>query len=316
MIPDSLQAPSAPSEGESTPVATAQVPAYKERTPTPPPSVDDPYDERALNAAAAREVSRELDSLMYQPPTVMPRDSPPQTSVPAPLSIPPVASSPPRTSSDSVAQPPSPFTRPRGRGTGSPEAPRSSVEHSPTSIVSPPPYMSTPSSPMQQGHAHLPPPNIAAALSSSPSLPGVSTPPYRTPPEIPSSPNPMQRNLPQPSTMSHSPVKTTPHSRTGAGMISVAAFRRPAPRTGSEPQPSLVPRDTSPLSIKKRDMRNVAQMSGTFNALPPLPPGAQPSEPATSSPQEQLHEEDFDYVAAYYNSGGDEEPGARSSILR
>jgi hypothetical protein len=319
-IPDPLQAPSASPEGESTPLAATQAPVFKEGTP--PQAVDNSYDERALNAAAAREVSRELDSLMYQPPTVMPRGSPPQASSPARLSIPPVESSPPRSSSDSVAQPSSPFTRARGRRSGSPEAPRSSVEQSPTSVSSPPPYvMSVPSSTTQK--TSLPQPNITVGLPSSPSLSGVSTPPFRTPPEVPSSPNPMQRTLPQPSAMSHSPVtKTPPHPRTGAGMISVAAFRRPAPRTMSEPQPSPGPQDVSPLSIKKRDLRNspnAPRMSGTFNSLPPFP-GAQPSEPRSElvahSPQEQLQEEDFDYLAAYYNSGVDEESSARSSILR
>ena len=247
----------------------------------------------------------------------MPKGSPSQASTPAQLSIPPTASSPPRSSSDSVAQPSSPFTRARGRRSGSPEAPRSSVEQPSTSVGVPPPYVtSVPSSPTQK--APLPPPSIAAALPSSPSLSGVSSPPYRTPPEVPSSPTPMQRTLPQPLAVSHSPVvKTPPHPRTGAGMISVAAFRRPAPRTVSEPQPSPVPRDVSPLSIKKRDLRNspnAPRMSGTFNSLPPFP-GAQTSEPVPLSPQEQLQEEEFDYLAAYYNSGVDEE-SARSSILR
>jgi hypothetical protein len=88
----------------------------------------------------------------------------------------------------------------------------------------------------------------------------------------------------------------------------------------SEPQPSPSPRDVSPLSIKKRDLRNspnAPRMSGTFNS-PPFP-GAQPLEPRSElvahSPQEQL-QEDFDYLAAYYNSGVDEESSARSSILR
>lgn len=313
-IPDPRQARLTSPEGESTPLATTQAPVFKEGTPTPPPAVDDPYDERALNAAAAREVSRELDSLMYQPPTVMPKGSPSQASTPARLSIPPVASSPPRSSSDSVAQPSSPFTRARGRRSGSPEEPRSSVEQPSTSVSSPPPYVtSVPSSPTQK--APLPPPSIAAALPSSPSLSGVSSPPYRTPPEVPSTP--VQRTLPQPLAMSHSPVVKTP-PRAGAGMISVAAFRRPAPRTVSEPQPSPVPQDVSPLSIKERDLRNspnAPRMSGTFNSFSPIP-GAQPSEPVAHSPHEQLQEEEFDYLTAYYNSGVDEESSARSGILR
>jgi hypothetical protein len=56
-------------------------------------------------------------------------------------------------------------------------------------------------------------------------------------------------------------------------------------------------------------------MSGTFNSFSPIP-GAQPSEPVAHSPHEQLQEEEFDYLTAYYNSGVDEESSARSGILR
>lgn len=322
LIPDPLQTPSAPTEGESTPTATTQALVSQERPLTPPPPVEDLYDERALNAAAAREVSRELDSLMYHPPALMPRSLPPQTSAPAPLSIPPVASSPPRSSSESVTQPTSPFTRPRGHGPGSPQTPRSSTEQPPTSNVAPSPHVAqVSSSPKQQ--ASLPPPNIAAALPSSPSLSNSSTPPFRTPPEVPPSPTLMQRSLPQSPAVSHSPARPPPRSRTGAGMISVAAFRRQAPRTGSEPQPSPSPgsRDVSPLSIKKKELRNspnAPRTSGASNPLPSLP-GAQLSGPATSTPPEQYlgQEEEFDYLSAYYlNNAGDEESSANSNVSR
>jgi len=314
LIPDPLQTPSAPTEEENTPTATAQA-------LTPPPPVEDLDDEQALNAAAAREVSRELDSLMYQPPTLMPKSSPPQTSVPVTLSIPPVASSPPRSSSESVTQPASPFTRSRGRGPGSPQTPRSSTEQ-PPSDVAPSPYVAQVSlSPKQP--ASLPPPYIAAALPTSPSPSNTSTPPFRTPPEGPPSPTLMQRSLPQSPAVSHSPARPAPRPRTGAGMISVAAFRRQAPRTGSEPQPSPSPdpRDVSPLSIKKKDLRNSSnapRMSGSLNPLPSLP-GALPSGPVTYTPSEQNlnQEEEFDYLSAYYlNNGGDEESPANPNVLR
>ena len=313
LIPDPLQTPLAPTEEENTPTATVQAVVSHERTLTPPPPVEDLDDEQALNAAAAREVSRELDSLMYHPPTIMPKSSPPQTSAPVTLSIPPVASSPPRSSSESLTQPSSPFTRSRGRGPRSPQTPRSSTEHPPTSDVTPSPHVAQASlSPKQQ--ASLPPPNFAAALPSSPPLSNASTPPFRTPPEGPPSPNLMQRSLPQSPALSHSPARPPPHPRTGAGMgmISVAAFRRQAPRTGSEPQPSPPPgsRDVSPLSIKKKAPR----MSGS---LPPLP-GAIPSGPVTYTPPEQnlSQEEEFDYLSAYYlNNGGGEESPANPNVL-
>ena len=321
LIPDPLQTSLAPTERESTPTATAQALVSQERTLTPPPPVEDLDDERALNAAAAREVSRELDSLMYHPPAVMQRSSPPQTSAPAPLSIPPVASSPPRSSSESVTQPSSPFTRSRGRGAGSPQTPRSSTEQPPTgNVTSSPHVVQVPSSSKQQ--ASLPPPNFAAALPSSPSPSNASTPPFRTPPENPPSPTLMQRSLPQSPAVSHSPARRPPLPRTGAGMISAAAFRRQPPRTGSEPQPSPSPgtRDVSPLSIKKRGLLNSpnAPRSGAYNPLPPLP-GARPSGPVISTPPEQHlgQEGEFDYLSAYYlNNGGDEEPSANSNVLR
>ena len=317
-FPDLLQAPSASTEGDSTTPTAIQVPVFEERPLTPPPAIDDLDDERALNAAAAREVSRELDSLMYHPPTVMPRGSPPQTSVPGPLSIPEAGSSP-RSSSDSVIQPSSPFARTRGRLPGSPQAPRSSSEQPPTSNVSSsPPLASVSSLPIQQ--AHLPPSSIAVGQSASPSLSSVSSPPFRTPHEIPPSPTLAQRSLPLPQSpaVTHSPMKTPPHPRAGTGMISVAAFRRPvAPRT-SETQLSPGSRDVSPLSIKKKDLRNspaVPRMSGSFGPLPPMP-GTQPPEPDASSLHALHQEDEFDYISAYYNSGGDEEARARSSILR
>jgi hypothetical protein len=45
-------------------------------------------------------------------------------------------------------------------------------------------------------------------------------------------------------------------------------------------------------------------------------PGAPPPEPDVSSLHALHQEDEFDYISAYYNSGGDEEARARSSILR
>jgi hypothetical protein len=106
--------------------------------------------------------------------------------------------------------------------------------------------------------------------------------------------------------VSFSPGMSTP-PRQGSGMISVAAFRRPAPRTGSEPP--VGSRDVSPLSIKKKELRGSpntprTSVSSTFSPMSP-PPGAQP--PVLASPLPQEHPEDeFDYISAYYSAGGDE----------
>jgi hypothetical protein len=318
---ESVQAPLAP-QGESTSPVAARGAVSLDRTPTPPPPIEDPDDERALNAAAAREVARELDSLMYQPPTTMPGDLPPQpsTPTPAPLSIPPVAGTPPRSSSDSVTQPSSPLTSTHDRVSRSPATPRSSVDYPPQGNVSSSPRVaSTPSSPTQRARLP-PPPSIALPRPASPSLLGINTPPFRTPPDLPpsptvASPQPLsQRTLPPSPAVSLPPGKAPPFPRQGAGMISAAAFRRPAPRKVSEPL--VGPRDVSPLSIRKKDVRGSPSAprtaSNSISSLSAVPL----SVPAASLSQEQPHEDEFDYIAAYYSSGGDEgglpQPGDES----
>jgi hypothetical protein len=294
------------------------------RAPTPPAPVEDPDDERALNAAAAREVSRELDSLMYQPPST-PKDLPPEPLAPAAPNTPPAVHSSPRSSIDSVAPTSSPFARARGRVSGSAPVTRGSLER--TSPTNGPPSgppsplrASAPSSPAQ--HAQLPPPSIVLARPSSPSLSSINNTSFRTPPELPPSPGLVssQRSLPQPQGVPFSSGKPPPPPRPprpprqGSGMISVAAFRRPAPR-----EPPVNSRDVSPLSIRKKELR------GSRGPLSPtsLLPGAQPPE-LPSLPQEQQQEDEFDYIAAYYSAGGDDtgsppsytDSRARSGSLR
>jgi hypothetical protein len=102
-------------------------------------------------------------------------------------------------------------------------------------------------------------------------------------------------------------------TRQASGMISVAAFRRPVARTatGSESPITSSSQDTSPLSVRKKDLRgsNTPRMSGTLMGLPP---GAQPRE-MSPSPQELNHEDEFDYISAYYSAGGDEQAGSPPS---
>ncbi|KAF8504541.1 hypothetical protein F5888DRAFT_761267 [Russula emetica] len=294
--------------------------------PPPPAPFEDPDDERALNAAAAREVSRELDSLMYQPPAPIPRDPSPQPLAPPTPTTPPKIHTSPRSSIDSVPPASSPFARARGRVSGSPPVPRASSERpSPTNGPPSPLWASTPSSPAQ--HAQLPPPSIVLGRSSSPSLTSLSNSSFRTPPELPPSLGPVssQRSLPQPQGMPFTPGKSS-RGRQGSGMISVAAFRRPVARTetGSEPLITGSSQDTSPLFVKKKDLRgsHTPRMSGTMGSMSSLP-GAQPPEPS-SSPQELHPEDEFDYISAYYSAGGDDpaappsytESRARSGSLR
>lgn len=303
-FPDPVQTPSASTQALNT-------------APNLPAAVEDPDDERALNAAAAREVSRELDSLMYHPPT---RDLPPPALAPPPPNTPPAMS--PRSSSDSVIPASSPpFARARGRVSGSPSVPRSSLERpSPTNG---PPSPSGASTPVHQ--AQLPPPSIMHARPSSPSLSSVNNTSFRTPPELPPSPSPAgsQRSLPPSPGVSFSPGKSPPPPppppRHGSGMISVAAFRRPPP-------PPVNSRDVNPLSVKKKEVRGSPNAPRTGGPLSPTSsmPGALPPNLSPSLPQEQRQDDEFDYISAYYSAGADEagsppsytESRARSGSLR
>jgi hypothetical protein len=296
---DTVQTPLASTQEINTTPTVAQGPL--------PPVPIDPDDERELNAAAAREVSRELDSLMYQPPTT-PRDPPPQPFAPATPTTPPAIHIPPRSSINSVPPASSPFARARGRVPGSPPVPRKSSERpSPTNEPPSPLGASTSSSPVQR--AQLPPPNIALGPSSPP-LSSTNSSSFRTPPELPPGPSPIssQRSLPQSQGSPFTPVKPSPASRQGAGMISVAAFRRPAARTasgtGSEPPVTGSSQDVSPLSIRKKDLRGSPNTPRTSGTMSPI---------ALSSPHEPHQGDEFDYISAYYSAGGDEPAGSPPS---
>lgn len=317
-FPDPVQTPLTSTQEIST------APTVVPQDPPPPVPVEDLDDEGALNAAAAREVSRELDSLMYQPPAPIPRDPSPQPLAPPTPTTPPMIHTSPRSSIDSIPPASSPFARTRGRVSGSPPVPRTSSER-PSPINGPPSPLvaSTSSSPAQR--AQLPPPSIVLGRPSSPSLTSLSNSSFRTPPELPPSLSPAssQRSLPQPQGLPFSPKQPQGTRQGSGGMISVAAFRRPVART--EPVVAGIPQDTSPLSVRKKDLRGTQtpRTSGTMGSMSSLP-GAQPPGPS-SSPQEVHHEDEFDYISAYYSAGGDEqaapppsytESRARSGSLR
>jgi hypothetical protein len=309
----------------SSPVSP-QASAPQDRIPSPSYATEEPEDERALNAAAAREVSREFDALMYSPPVAPSRDPPFEPSSPISLTVPPATHPSPRSSTSSTH--PSPFARTRGSHTsGSPTTPGSTAEQPPSN--SDLPSQSTPPAPSSPTQQALPPPSAAFPPSSPPLLSSVDDTPFRTPPEIPSSTSPAnsQRPLPQPPVVTASPGKTPSLPPPGARTISAAAFRRPVPRMVSEPVPSTP--DTSPLSIKKRDSRPSPPFaprigdtfgSGSTSSLLIV----QPPETSSSQPQERKLEDEFDYISAYYISGADDvtppvptiEPRGRSSSLR
>jgi hypothetical protein len=273
---------------------------------TSPAAAEDPDDERALNAAAAREVSRELDSLMYQPPT---RELPPPPFAPQTPNTPPAVS--PRSSGDSAIPASSPFARARGPVSGSPSVPRSSLEQ-PSPMNGPPSPSEAEASSETVQQAQLPPPSIVLARPSSPSLSSIN---FRTPPEFPPNPSPgsSQRSLPQSPRAKPPPPPRPPPRQGTAGMISVAAFRRPPPgppppRTGTEPPVS----DVNPLSIKKRGSPNAPRTGGTFSPTSSMP-GALPPQLSPPLPQEQHQDDEFDYISAYYSAGGGDEAGSPPS---
>ncbi|KAI0300509.1 hypothetical protein B0F90DRAFT_419973 [Multifurca ochricompacta] len=322
-VVDPVQESSALNQGEGESSASPQATVSQDRIPTPPSAKEEPQDEQALNAAAAREVSRELDAFMYSPPVILPRTPSPKPLAPAPLSIPPVTHQSPR-SSDSITHPSSPFTRGRNRAPESPTASRSSAEQlSPVSVSPSPLVTSVPSSPTQQ--PPLPPPSIALPKSSSPSLSSISNSSFRPPPELLTTPSPniSQRTLPLPPGVSPTQAKASPLPPPGTRTISAAAFRRPTPRKS---ETLIGSPDINPLPVKRRDPRGspyAPRLDGAFGSTSSLP-SAQAHELAPPLPPDQNQEDEFDYISAYYVSGGDElnpppaiiEPRARSSSLR
>ena len=145
--------------------------------------VEDPDDQRELNAAGAHEVWGELDSLMYQLPSPITTDLSPQRLVPPTPTTPPTIHMSPRSSIES-ARASSPFARTRGRVSGSPPDPRTSPDRQSPTNAPLDPLGSAPSSPTQR--AQRPSPGIGLGRPSSPSLTSLGTPtlPFRTPSEL------------------------------------------------------------------------------------------------------------------------------------
>lgn len=280
-------APSTPPAPEIPPVSTAKTPEEEEKD---------------LNAAAAREVSRELDALMFSSPL---KPAEPVASRPDPLQVPapPFARrfTPSRSSlslgSDQLTSPTrteASYVRERDRSPSVVASPTSATAHSPTSSV-----------PSHSADGHdtaplAPPPSISLPPRiPSPAPSSTSTTPFRTPMEFPG-PAPPFYNLPA---MSGSGSFQPGGTRT----ISAAAFKRQL-RSPSSPPPDAQDPGTSPLIVKKR-------MPGS-----PLPPSARLQEPhgmqrvssapdprnrvasATygARPESTAGEEDhYDYISAY-----------------
>lgn len=297
----------APTPSEHTRIASplSQQPASPLQAQARGHSEDgDGDDEHARNAAAAREVSRELDALAFSAPAPVtysthPTQSraPPQGSYLSGQGYPPqphqqLQINAPQQVPDQTSQPPSPLTPPNA-----PFAHRSSSPHPHTGV--------------DPGESR-PLPNIVASRSSSPrpisprhppsSLSSLPSPAYRSPPEYPRPPPPFSSPL-----MAKSTSSLTSGAPGGAPrMISAAAFRRPG-RNGSESVSSLSPAgyggpaDTSPLSLLRPSASPASSMSRKSGAMRRLS--------VVNPDPVQLDEEEFDYISAY--TGGDEPGGTQ-----
>ncbi|KAF9027124.1 hypothetical protein BDZ89DRAFT_987496 [Hymenopellis radicata] len=236
-----------------------------------PPSMSAEEEEKELNAAAAREVSRELDALSFSPPPgPVPRtqSQSPERSRSPPMHTPIGGSSPPR-------QPVSPTNW----------APASPINREPSPLVPPSvPFHNTvpshelaptaaqsyaqahrresasisnydaPSSPVGENRMVSSPPSESRALPPHPTSPlaenrplppqlsfsdrsnsSIRAPssPYQTPPEFPAPRPAFTGGLRSASSTSLNSLGGGSAAPPGARMISAAAFRRPPPRMTS-----------------------------------------------------------------------------------
>ncbi|KAJ6607663.1 hypothetical protein B0H10DRAFT_2227574 [Mycena sp. CBHHK59/15] len=266
---------------ESTSSRSRRVPPPSMSPEPAPASVD---DERELNAAAAREVSRELDALTF---------SPPESLVPAPARGGPQGQEyalPPPPPSHEYAQPPP--TR----------------EYAPT-----PPMREYAPTPPTREYAPTPPPatrerkpTIDPAWAEPPAEPAPFVPAHYTTPswalapaaDAPPSPSSPRLEAPyrglgaSPANRSTSSLNTQVQVPPGARTISAAAFRRPQ-KAGGGPEPA----DTSPLALKKRLPASPYPQQRSPSGL-----GREPQAPQQQVPPPPLPDGDdptFDYISAY-----------------
>ena len=309
--------------GNTSPTHDQQFSSQQQHAPHMSPEAE----ERELNAAAAREVSREMDVLTFNPPISQINPGSFYDASPDPSAVhhsrgPGFGGGPMPADFGPLAPPSAPFTRrsPSPRPTMDstvPPRPGASPSMTPaqayaqTHTSSPslervPPEHNSPMGPRLHTtvapttHLHDDAPTRSSPLSTQS--------PFQSPPE-------QQRSSPNiggdkaigigssPTTniKSISSSNLPPAPRT----ISAAAFKRPQPRKGT----SDVSVDTSPLVLKKRlpssphpMSRDPSPMSRSAS-LPPLPP--LPGNPQNQNHQSQSGDldEDYDYLSVYVNVG-------------
>ncbi|KAH9852575.1 hypothetical protein C2E23DRAFT_730613 [Lenzites betulinus] len=324
------------------------------RIPSPPPA-QDPLDEHALNAAAAREVSRELDALMMSSPPVSPTNkapaSPPwsargqstnpyqqQAVSPRPSLDPALSGGPPGPSLPNSPKLEGMYVRQRDRSASSSVA--RLPQYPPPPPAPAPETIPAPASPsgsfdsgdqMQRSFSGIP----RTGPSPAPTA-GSNGTPFRTPLETPLAgpPTGSLYNLPG---MSGS---NTSFSAGGVRTISAAAFRRPV-RVPSVPVPEggrqSPSADTTPLNVKKRPLPSSPHPSPYPGAnLQVAAPGGMPRSVSASAAQDQYRygglgvndaqeqrplthyrqDDDFDYISAYTESAPGEGEQAHSPGYR
>lgn len=278
---DSARDPPHTNEGQSGVGSSSQNQQFSSQQQVQPPAISSEDEERELNAAAAREVSREMDALTFNPPVSSLRNASPDPSAVQHSRGPGFGGSSTLADMSPLAPPSAPFAH------------RSPSPHPIMDSVAVPPYPgASPSiTPAQvYAEAHM---SSNSLEHSSPLGPRLNTPatpamhltddgavrlsplsthtPYQTPPEY-------QRNLSSSSIIGtgSSPTpnfKSISSSNLGPRTISAAAFKRAPQRKGTGELPMV---DTSPLSLKKRlpsspypQHRDPSPM-GRSASLPPL----------------------------------------------
>ncbi|EKM53340.1 uncharacterized protein PHACADRAFT_175747 [Phanerochaete carnosa HHB-10118-sp] len=290
---------------------TAATPEIPQTTSSPPLPTSPEEEEKALNAAAAREVSRELDALMFNSP-LKTSDPPRSAPKPDPLEVPDrpfVRRHTPRRSSvggDSITPP----TSLRNEPSWTRERDRSIVASSPTSAAPHSPTASSLHDHSADGHSDAPapapaqppppPPITVPPASSSPAPSSTMSTPFRTPlSEYPPPPKGGSfYNLPGASTSG----SVAPG---GVRTISAAAFKRQLRSPSSPPsQDTALSGGTSPLNVYKRAL-------GSPQPPPRVPgyAGSPTTEPrsrsvsVTSGARQQggghQEEDSYDYISAY-----------------
>lgn len=253
---------------------TARIPSPppqppSQRIPSPGPSMD----EHSLNAAAAREVAREMDSLSFSPPSIMNR-SPSPLMPPAP----PFAQQQPPPNDGATLAPAS-----SGMFRGSRTDFRSGSTDQLVSQTPPQPSL------LQQPRP---------AFGASPAASYTSS-AYGTPPEYPS-PSIFQ---PPRTASPASPGGALP---VGTRTISAAAFKRPQMRAASgesRPLPEI-----TPLALRKKNglpgspytgPPNLADRERSPGPGSPIQQGLQDQRPRRSVDSAQNAQDHYDFIASY-----------------